>query len=74
MRIREHLAELLASKSVHIDTAAALKDFPPDKINERPANSPHTAWELAEHIRIAQSDILEFTRDKDHVSPAIPDG
>ena len=72
--IRRHLAELLAGKSAHIDAESALADFPADKINERPADSPHTAWELLEHIRIAQSDILEFTRDADHVSPAFPDG
>ena len=37
-------------------------------------NSPHTAWELLEHIRIAQSDILEFSRDANHISPEFPEG
>ena len=40
----------------------------------RLANSPHTAWELLEHIRIAQSDILEFSRDAEHISPEFPKG
>jgi hypothetical protein len=37
-------------------------------------HSPHTAWELLEHIRLAQWDILEFSRDDKHVSPEFPEG
>ena len=35
---------------------------------------PHTAWQLLEHMRIAQWDILEFSRNSKHVSPKWPDG
>jgi hypothetical protein len=72
--LREHLIELLDGRSAHIDLATALKAFPVDEINTRVENSPHTAWELLEHIRIAQSDILEFCRDAGHTSPDFPDG
>lgn len=72
--LRDHLAELLAGRSAHIYIESALKDFPLDHMNERIEGSPHTAWELLEHIRIAQSDILEFSRDPAHVSPPWPDG
>jgi hypothetical protein len=72
--IREHLLELLRGESAHISIANALRDFPLDRINDRPDGSPHTAWEILEHIRIAQWDILEFSRNAAHVSPDFPDG
>lgn len=72
--LREHLLELLEGKSAHIDLETALENFPVKFRNEKLENSPHTAWELLEHIRIAQSDILEFSRDTNHVSPDFPEG
>lgn len=73
-KLRAHLLELLEGKFAHIDVESALKRFPVEKINERIENFPHTAWHLLEHIRIAQWDILEFSRDAKHVSPGFPDG
>lgn len=73
-RLREHILELLEGKFAHIDLEIALRDFPHSEINTRLPHSPHTAWELLEHIRLAQSDILEFSRDSKHVSPDFPDG
>ena len=72
--IREHVLEILRGGSAHIPVEDAVKDFPLDRINDRPGGSPHTAWELLEHIRIAQWDILEFSRNAAHVSPDFPDG
>ena len=72
--IREHVLELLRGDSAHITVEDALHDFPLDRINDRPSGSPHTAWELLEHIRIAQWDILEFSRNAAHVSPDFPEG
>ncbi len=72
--LREHLLEMLQGKSAHIDLETVLKEFPPDEINTRLENAPHTAWELLEHLRIAQHDIVEFSRNADHVSPKFPDG
>lgn len=72
--LREHLLELLEGKFAHIGLEAALKQFPVSQINTRIENSPHTAWELLEHIRLAQWDILEFSRDAAHESPDFPDG
>jgi hypothetical protein len=72
--LREHLLELLEGKSAHIDLETALGKFPVDEINTRIENAPHTAWELLEHIRIAQWDIVEFSYNANHVSPAFPDG
>jgi uncharacterized damage-inducible protein DinB len=72
--LRAHLLELLAGKSAHIDLETLLNEFPIDEINSRLENAPHTAWELLEHLRIAQHDIVEFSRDAKHVSPKFPEG
>src|SRR5687767_5086517 len=72
--LREHLLELLEGKFAHVDLELAVADFPVTEINRHIANSPHTAWQLLEHIRLAQWDIVEFSRAPKHVSPAFPDG
>ena len=72
--LREHVLELLEGIFAHIGLEKAIDGFPADKINTRIENSPHTAWELLEHLRLAQWDIIEFTRDASHVSPDFPDG
>lgn len=72
--LREHLLELLDGRSAHIDMETAIRSFPMNLINDRPEGAPHTAWDLLEHIRIAQWDILEFSRDPNHVSPEFPSG
>jgi hypothetical protein len=71
---REQLAQLLDSGHAHITFDDAVKDFPAALRGRRPAGSPHSAWELLEHLRLAQWDILEFTRDPKHVSPEFPAG
>jgi uncharacterized damage-inducible protein DinB len=73
-QLRAHLLELLEGKSAHIDLETVLREFPVEAINTKIENAPHTAWELLEHLRIAQSDIVEFSRDANHVSPNFPDG
>ena len=73
-QLHEHLLELLNGKSAHIDLETVLNEFPLGEINTRLENAPHTAWELLEHLRIAQHDIVEFSRDANHVSPKFPDG
>ena len=72
--LRTHLLELFAGKSAHIDLETVLNEFPVDEINTSLENAPHTAWELLEHLRIAQHDIVQFSHDANHVSPKFPDG
>lgn len=72
--LRRHILELLDGGSAHLELASVIRDFPLDKINARVAASPHTPWQLLEHIRIAQWDILEFSRNAEHRSPPWPDG
>ena len=65
---------LLDAEGAHINFDVAVKDFPPKLRGQKPAGAPHTAWQLLEHMRIAQWDILEFSRDAKHISPKWPEG
>ena len=71
--LRRHLVELLDGSSAHIDLGTALAGFPLSHINTRIENSPHTAWELLEHLRLAQWDILDFSVDPDYREMTFPD-
>ena len=71
--LREHVVELLDGGSAHTRVEPALSGFPLDRINERVAGSPHTAWELLEHIRIAQGDILDFSTNPEYEEMRFPD-
>src|ERR1700733_15499737 len=72
--LREHLLSLLAGKEAHLDFDAAVADLPAALRGVRPEGLPHSPWELLEHLRIAQWDILEFSRDPKHESPKWPEG
>ena len=72
--LREHLVNLLDSRGAHVSTEHVLGDFPAELRGVRPEGLPFTAWRLLEHLRIAQWDILEFSRDAQHVSPEFPKG
>jgi hypothetical protein len=72
--VREHVLYLLGGGGAHVHLEEAVKDFPEKLRGKKVKGIPHTAWQLLEHIRIAQSDILEFSRDSKHVSPKWPEG
>ena len=71
--LRDHLIELLDGRSAHIDVASALDGFPLERINDTVAGPPHTAWQLLEHIRRAQRDILDFSGNADYKEMVFPD-
>jgi hypothetical protein len=72
--LREHLLYLLRGGGAHIHFDEAVKDFPAELINRKAEGVPYTPWQLLEHMRIAQWDILEFSRSASHVSPEWPEG
>jgi hypothetical protein len=72
--LREHLVQLLTGGHAHVDFDAAVKGVPIELRGERPEGAERSAWELLEHLRIAQWDILEFSRDAKHQSPEWPGG
>lgn len=72
--LREHTLWLLRGGHAHVGFNEAVTDMPVELRGRRPQGVPHTAWRLAEHMRLAQWDILEFSRDPDFVSPPFPEG
>jgi hypothetical protein len=73
-RLSDHLAGLLRSDRAHLTFDAAVDGFPIPHRGLRPPGHPHSPWQLLEHLRLAQWDILEYCRDPDHLSPPFPDG
>jgi hypothetical protein len=72
--LRQHLVALLDGGSAHVTLNDAVRGVPAKLRGVRPAGADHSLWELLEHLRIAQSNILEFSRDAMHKSPAWPGG
>ena len=71
--IREQLIELLRGGGAHLTFDEAIADLPPELRGGKPPGQPHTPWRLVEHMRIAQHDILQFSRKEKHKSPKWPD-
>jgi DinB family protein len=72
--LREHLVYLLKGGGAHVHFMDAVEGFPEAKRGAFVTGLPHTGWQLLEHSRIAQWDILEFVRNPKHVSPGFPEG
>lgn len=72
--LRDHLLELLRTGSAHLGFDEAIEGLPADLRGSRTQDLQHTPWQLVEHLRITQWDILEFSRNADHVSPKWPEG
>ena len=58
--IRDHLERVLDWEDAHVGLEKAAKGIPADQRGARAAGFEHSPWQLVEHIRIAQEDILEF--------------
>ena len=72
--VRAQLVALLQGGQAHMTYDEAVAAFPIAHINAYPPQVPYTPWQLLEHLRIAQWDILEFIRNPAHVSPPWPQG
>ena len=66
--LRAHLLDLLSSGHAHVTFEAAVADLPTSLQGTRPDKLPYSPWELVEHIRLAQGDILNYTVAKDVAS------
>src|SRR5579864_2837853 len=73
-KLRTHLLELLGGGGAHAKFEDVIAGFPAKLYGRKPDALPHSAWMLLEHMRIAQLDILEFSRERKHVSPEWPEG
>jgi hypothetical protein len=72
--LRKHVLYLLRGGGAHMSFDQFVNSFPPDLCNRKVEGLPYTPWQVLEHIRLAQRDILEFSRDPDHLSPEFPKG
>jgi len=73
-RLRRDLIELLEGKGAHVGTDVAFANLAPEHRAARLSEDGHTIWELLEHLRIAQEDILRYTLEPGWTSPEWPDG
>jgi hypothetical protein len=71
---RKELISLLTEDHAHAGFDAAVKGFPADLRGARPHDLPHSAYQLVEHLRIAQWDIVEYALNAKHKSPDFPEG
>lgn len=72
--LRRQLLELLSGGGAHATFDDVVPKVPAEVRGKIPAGLPHSPWMLLAHMRIAQWDILEFSRSAKHVSPAWPEG
>jgi len=72
--LREQLKTLLRGGDAHIHFDDLIRDFPLEHINVLLEGLPYTAWQVLDHMRFAQWDIVEFSRNPDYVSPPFPEG
>lgn len=71
---RKHVLYLLRGGGAHLSFDDFVSSFPPDLCSRQIEGLPYTSWQVLEHMRLAQWDILEFSRDPDHISPEFPKG
>lgn len=72
--LRKHVLYVLRGGGAHLSFDDFVSSFPADLCNRQVGGLPYTPWQILEHMRIAQWDILEFSRDPNHVSPDFPKG
>jgi uncharacterized damage-inducible protein DinB len=72
--LRQHLIYLLTDGGAHAKFDDAIDAIPAKLRGQKPAGMPHSPWMLLDHMRIAQRDILEFSRNPKYKSPAWPEG
>ncbi len=71
--IRHHLSRVLDWADAHVDFDTALQDIPPAIRGAQPPGLPYSPWQLLEHMRIAQYDILDFCRNPEYKEMDWPD-
>jgi len=70
----EQLIALITQGNAHVTFEESVANIPFNLLGIQPNNLPYSLWQLVEHIRITQKDILEFSRNAEYSSPKWPDG
>src|SRR5580698_1690294 len=72
--IRKEIVNLLTKKQAHASLEDVVRGFPAALRGVVVDGLPYSAWQLVDHMRIAQHDILKFSTDAKYKSPKWPDG
>ena len=72
--LREAVLTMLRSERAHVTFEKAVANLPEGLRGKKVRRAPYTPWQLLEHMRICQWDILEYVRNPRHVSPEWPGG
>ena len=67
--LRSHLERLLDWEDAHVGFESVIAGIPPELRGAQPRGLPYSAWQLLEHLRLCQRDILEFCRNPGYVDP-----
>lgn len=72
--LRQHIRKSLTGDfPAHASFQDAVADWPHDQRGIRPEGLPYSGWELIEHIRLAQADLLRYSQNDDYVPDTWPD-
>jgi hypothetical protein len=72
--LKQHIVNLLTGNDAHAEYERVVADLPEKLRGERAKGAEHSAWQILEHLRITQWDIVEFSRNARHTSPEFPAG
>ena len=72
--LRQQIVNLLTGNDAHAEFEKAVSDLPEPLRGQRPKGAEHSPWQVLEHLRITQWDILEFSLNPKHTSPEFPAG
>jgi len=72
--ILSNLIQLLNKGNAHVSLDESLENIPFDLLGKKPSRLPYSIWQIAGHIRITQSDILQFSKSSKYQSPKWPEG
>jgi hypothetical protein len=71
--LRRHLTALFSSEAAHVNFDAAVTNFPAEFQDKQPANAAHTPWQVLEHMRITQRDVVDRIGNASHRALNFPD-
>ena len=72
--LRQQLVSLMTEANAHATFDQAIENLPAKLRGVRPEGVPHSPWQLLEHLRLAQWDILDFSRNPKYEEKKWPDG
>jgi uncharacterized damage-inducible protein DinB len=70
--LRQHLVKLITGGDAHADFDQAIDKFPAELRGKTPKGAEHSPWQLLEHLRLAQQDILDFSVNPDYKAKEWP--